>query len=178
MSQDKFVTNCAQALFEIADESKRIPGFYKQSCVILKLLNANKSYINLLSSVQIPREKRKKMLEAVFIKIVYKDILNFLKLLIDRDKFKYVQYVLYKLQKDIDNARNVQYGTIFSVTKLTDKQMNIIKIKISKKLNSNIDLINKLDPTLIGGIKIKINNKIFDGSIKNKLKTIKQSIIK
>ena len=44
------------------------------------------------------------------------------------------------------------------------------------KENRKISLIFKIDPSLIGGVKVVINNRIYDGSVKNKLSEMKQSL--
>ncbi|MBY7704646.1 F0F1 ATP synthase subunit delta [Vibrio harveyi] len=54
----------------------------------------------------------------------------------------------------------------------------MIEQKISKQINKKIDLINKIDASLIGGVKVYVDGKIFDGSIQAKLESMKYEAIK
>ena len=47
---------------------------------------------------------------------------------------------------------------------------------MTNKEGSEIELHVKIDPSLIGGVKVVINNHIYDGSVKNKLSEMKQSL--
>ena len=52
-----------------------------------------------------------------------------------------------------------------------------IEDALTKRLSCQVELTNLLDSRLIGGIKVVIEDKVFDGSIKNKLERLKQSLI-
>ena len=61
---------------------------------------------------------------------------------------------------------------------LDKKTIGDIELAIGKKEGRKISLIFKIDPSLIGGVKVVINNHIYDGSVKNKLAEMKQSLSK
>lgn len=65
-------------------------------------------------------------------------------------------------------------GIIYSTEFLSKKQIEDVEIAISKKLYKEVVLINRIDTTLIGGIKVIVGDYNFDGSLKNKLNKLNQ----
>ncbi|MCR5309652.1 MAG: ATP synthase F1 subunit delta, partial [Bacilli bacterium] len=75
-----------------------------------------------------------------------------------------------------NSYRGITEGMLFSAFALDKKTIADIELAISKKEGRKVSLIFKIDPSLIGGVKVVINNHIYDGSVKNKLVEMKQSL--
>ena len=75
------------------------------------------------------------------------------------------------------SKENKLFGTIYSVRKLDDKTINNIEKAIESQLDRKVKLENKLDEELIGGVKVVVNNNIWDGSYKTKLKDLKSDLL-
>ena len=60
-------------------------------------------------------------------------------------------------------------GLLYSAFPLDEKTIDKIKNKISQIEHRDVDLITRVDPSLIGGVKVVINSHVYDGSVKNKL---------
>ena len=65
-------------------------------------------------------------------------------------------------------------GIIYSVEFLSSEQIDNVSKAIEQKINKKVVLKNRIDNTLIGGIKVVVDDYNFDGSIKNKLKKLNQ----
>lgn len=61
---------------------------------------------------------------------------------------------------------------------LVMQKLKKLKQLLSKKENKTIHLRVVKDPSLIGGIKVEINNRVFDGSIKNKVSLLKKELLR
>lgn len=75
-------------------------------------------------------------------------------------------YILKNLQENIINVK------IISAFKLSSTQLQKLDIKLSKKFNLKLNLIVEIDNTLIGGIRIIIDDQVFDTSIRTKLQQL------
>ena len=69
------------------------------------------------------------------------------------------------------------FGTVYSVRVLSSKQIKDIEKAISSQLGRDVKLENKLDAELIGGVKVVVNNNIWDGSYKSKIKDLKKDLL-
>ena len=75
------------------------------------------------------------------------------------------------------SRENKLFGTIFSVRKLDEKTIKNVEKAIESQLNRKVKLENKLDESLIGGIKVVVNNNVWDGSYKTKLKDLRSGLL-
>ncbi|AOX43427.1 F0F1 ATP synthase subunit delta [Spiroplasma sp. NBRC 100390] len=174
---EKFVDNYAAALMDLAVETKRLDHYLEVSNMIVELFKRSPDYIKLMMNADLLKEERKKILAKPFQKAVDPLILNALFLLIDREAFCYVRRIFKRLRKIINISYDVQYGNIFSTQPLTKKQIETIENKLSKKFGYHIELVNKIDPSLLGGVRVKIKHEIIDGSIAGQLETMRQKAI-
>ena len=75
------------------------------------------------------------------------------------------------------HLRNTSFGTIYSARLLPVDQIEKVEKAISKQIERNVKLENKIDESLLDGVKVVINNVVWDGSYKAKLKIIKENLI-
>jgi len=68
--------------------------------------------------------------------------------------------------------------TITTATPLSEKDLVSFQQALEKKTNQRIEFEKRIDPKVIGGVKIKIGSKIIDTTILNKLIQIKKQLIK
>ena len=78
--------------------------------------------------------------------------------------------------KNINFELNIYEGIIYSTEPLQNSKILEISRLISKKLGRQVELKNKIDSRLIGGVKVVVHDHIFDGSIKYKLETLKEQL--
>lgn len=168
--------NWAIALVKLAQEEEKVDLLLKQAIKLKDLFFANREIIDILASNNLKKPQRKKIIDHIFKNQINDIFINFFKLLIDQNCFRQVLTIIKNFRDICNELNNVAYGTVFSTIKLKKEQVLKIEAKISKNLHQKIELVNKIDPSLIAGIKIKIKDKIFDGSIKGRLLAMKQSI--
>ena len=68
-------------------------------------------------------------------------------------------------------------GLIYSAFPLNKETINKIKTKISQIEKMDVELISRIDPSLIGGVKVVINSHVYDGSIKNQLEKMQIDLL-
>lgn len=96
----------------------------------------------------------------------------------NRDSGK-LDEILYEFEKYCDKQENIIKAKIFSAVKISVNDISDIKKKIAEKFSSSekkILIEQNVDNKIIGGIVIHVGNEIWDGSVKNKLERLKQSL--
>lgn len=69
-------------------------------------------------------------------------------------------------------------GILYTNYDISVQEVKEVEDALSKKENKTIRLRVVNDPSLIGGIKVEINNRVFDGSIKNKVALLKKELLR
>ena len=96
-------------------------------------------------------------------------IKNFLKILIEKDRFGELEQIIEAYSIKVDELTGVQRTDIISAVELNDSQKQQIIGKLKNKLNKNIIPNWIIDKNIIGGLVIKYDNNIIDSCIKTKL---------
>lgn len=165
------------ALFALAEDSKNVESLQAEVKVIRKIFKENHDFIIVLNSHFLSVEERMDILDKT-LKGVSADIISLLKIMVKNGRISYLDEVLQAFNSYCNAYRGVDEGLIYSTAPLDEKTLNRIEEKISKVEKSNIELINRIDPELIGGVKVVINDHIYDGSIKNQLEMMKKDLLK
>ena len=75
------------------------------------------------------------------------------------------------------SRENKLFGTVYSVRQLDEKTIKEVEKAIESQLGRLVKLENKLDEELLGGIKVVVNNNVWDGSYKTKLKDLRSGLL-
>ena len=105
-------------------------------------------------------------------------VLNFLKLLVQSRRIRYIDDIIKSYINLSNQYLGIEEGTIYTPYKLTDQQIQDIEKAISQKENKKVTLKVSIDPSLLGGIKVQIANRIYDGTIKNKVEMLKKELLR
>src|SRR5699024_2441534 len=108
----------------------------------------------------------------------HEDVLHTLSLLVDRHNESIVPEVVDHFIAFANEAKGIKEATVYSVRALTDSEKNDIEHVFKEKLNVNaLKINNKVEPAIIGGIKIRIGNTVYDGSLKGRLDRLERQIV-
>lgn len=170
------VENYANAMFSIWEESgdkKNFQWFAKE--IYLSLKN-NLEIIKIFSSNNILKSERKKIVDRIYCEVpeIFK---NFLYVLIDNEAFNIVLYIFISVFEKIDNCNNFSFIRIYSPFPLDEIVLGKIKKVFAKKMGKEIIYSHYVDKSLIGGIKILVDDHVYDYSIKGKIDDVKWKIM-
>lgn len=109
------------------------------------------------------------IVDEVFKKKLDEKVLNFVKILIEKNRFNEFSQIIRAYSNVLDEVNNVKRVEIVSAIELSDTQKQKTIDKLKAKLNKEVKVNWTLDAGIIGGLVIKIDDNIIDTSLKNKL---------
>jgi F-type H+-transporting ATPase subunit delta len=172
------VKRYAEALIEIAEQGGMIPEYEEELKAIADTYRSSPELRDFLLSPEIKVQVKKAAVQAMFTGKVRTELVSFQLLLLDKGRIKHVQGIVTEFFRMASHKRNILHMTIASATPLEDEQVQRIKEKY-RSLYGAVDVIVKLaiDQTLLGGVKVVIGDKVFDGSVKSRLDALKELIV-
>ena len=173
---DSVASRYAIALLSVAREENDIKGYVEEIEEIAKLLNDNKELLILLKNYGLSLDEKKQVLKTCFELKIKEYILNLFYVLIDNKRGGYILDVCNEFVRIGLNELNIKRGIVYTTIKLTSKQLTAIEKKVSKLLNANVTLTNIIDKSILGGLKVQVEDYILDDSIKNHLLKLKETI--
>lgn len=160
--------NYASALLSIAIDDNKVIDYQKEVKELRKIIHDNPDFLLLLDSRFLTIEERKEEVDKILINFS-PDVVNFIKIIVSHNRVNYLEDILQAFNTLCNENQDIVEGLLYSAFPLDEKTLEKIKKKISQIENHEVDLITRIDPTLIGGVKVVINSHVFDGSIKNQI---------
>jgi F-type H+-transporting ATPase subunit delta len=123
-------------------------------------------------------EARKKELLAQFLsKEISPASLNFLYLLVDKRRIESFTVVQEEFEKRVRAHKNVAAATATSAVPLSAEQVIALEKSLEAKTGMDIELSTTVDPSLMGGILVRIGDTVYDGTIKGKLERLREQLM-
>ncbi len=170
--------NYANALKDLAhDGSLSCEDILRNLNNVLEIYKTSNELQNVLNNPSIPDKTKYSIVEDVFTKDVDSKIVNFLKILIEKNRFKELQGIVESYRNELDNIKNIQRICVTSAIPLKDEFKKRIEEKLQNKLNKQIIADWNIDEEIIGGLVVKINDDVIDTSLKNKLENLSKNLI-
>ena len=166
----------AEALFSLGLEEKKLPKLQDEGKALSEIIEDNEDFLLLLDSRFMTREERQDIASKI-LKDFDEDIVSFVKVLIVNNRTNYIKDVLQAFNSLCNEYKGVKEGLIYSAFPLNKETINKIKNKISQIEKMDVELISRIDPSLIGGVKVVINSHVYDGSIKNQLEKMQIDLL-
>ena len=163
----------AEALFTLAVEENSCEEYLDSLGTIKNLFEENLDYIEFLNSPAITLSERLASIDEAFDGRMPQYVVSFLKVLCENGKMRTIPSCIDEFERLARAFSNRVIATVYSAVELNDEQKGAVCKKLETLTNKRIDPIYIIDESLIGGMKIEVDGKTFDGSIKHRLGEIK-----
>lgn len=171
------VKRYAEALFEVAENRDIVETVRAELHTAKQVAQNDAAFLRFLSEPKIGLDKKKALIETSFAAGSI-EVRNTLKLLLDAGRISSIPQVADAFQTLFDEKQGTAQAIVYSVRELSEAERQTVAETFAKKLGKQaVSIDNKIDPTLLGGLKVRIGNTIYDSSIKNKLNRIERNLV-
>ncbi len=169
----------AEALINIAAEKASIDEFLQDLGSFAHMYSSEPGFKDFLLNPQNETGVKKNVVFTVYNGRVKPEIINFVSLLLDKGRIKYLPGIYEEFIKLADQKRSILTINILSAVPLGGEQISVIANKYQKLYNAvSVKTQVKYDPGLIGGIRVVVGDKMTDASVKGRLRELEQLLLK
>ena len=140
--------------------------------LITKTLKDNRELRNLLSQPFISKAKKETIINKIFKDKVSDKTLNFIDLMLDKNRHNIIHEILETYRVLYNEYREITPVTITTAVKIDEPTQQKILLFVKDKITGNVQIINKIDKSIIGGFIINYLDYQYDRSIRNELKRL------
>lgn len=169
--------NYAEALFKIGIEQNDSEKLYSQLKNIVEIIDNSNDLKTYFENPLINANDKKEIIYKIFGKDFDLQIINLLNLLADNKRLKLIRTVFYCYENCYEIQNNISKVTIISAIKIKEETKNRLQEKLENRLGKRIIPEYKTDKAIMGGLVIKIQDKIIDLSISKKIKDMEKQLI-
>lgn len=163
----------AQALMSVAKSNSLSDRIGEDVDFLLDLLRQSEDLRLFLASPLVKFDDKKAVLRQLAGEQVHPHTLNFLMLLVDKGRILFLEGVCKQYQALLRELKQTVLASVTSTVELTDAQKDSVRQKVLEITGARqVDLENRIDPDLIGGVIIKVGSQVIDASLRGQLRRI------
>ena len=162
-----------QALYELA----RDEGLALRILGELNVLNASFAqepvFVQLLASPTVPKQERCQIIDSSLRSQVHPYVLNFLKILTEKGYIRHFDRCCIAFKRQYNQANGIMEVTAVTSAPLSDALRQKLEAKLSTVTGKTIDLSCRVDPGILGGVRLDWDGKQLDGTVRRRLDDIR-----
>lgn len=168
----------ARALLEVGIDKGSAKDLLGQITEYAELYEASRELRNVLSNPGVQLEERRELVRAIGSKAGWNPfIINIGLLLLDNDRVRYLPGIAAEMSKMYDEHVGNVRAHVTSARDLSAGRTEDIKKAIANLTGKNVLLETEVDSELIGGVVTRVGSVVYDGSIRNQLNNLRESIL-
>ena len=171
LSREEISARYGVALFGYCQDTNSLDNVYGELQVLKSAVLDNPRLSEVLSSPVYSIKEKKQLLKNISADFS-QEVQQFLELLLDYGRFAVLPDIVDQFNMRYNKLNNIAFGKVISAVKLDDDQA------YAKKYNlKELKLTNQVNPSIIGGVILEVEDYIIDGSAKTKLKKIRAQLV-
>ncbi len=170
------VKRYAKALFEAAQEQNIAAKVEEELKSVVALVKENAEFRKFLHHPNIAASAKVDVLKQAFGEAISAPLFNTLQLLIERGRESAFDSLLDYYVSIANEAFGQANATVYTPFPLDEAEKAKITEQFGKLSGKTIRLEQVIDPTLLGGIQVRIGDRLYDGSLRGKLAKLEQTL--
>ena len=167
----------ALALFQLAKEKNILNQLEDELRVVREVVIQNTDLNLVLKSKKLLKNEKRQLIKNVF-SSVNPYVLNTLLVLIDRHREDHIIQMADDFIQLANDERGIAEAKVISTRALSETEYEALSSTFAAKVGKkSLRIENIVDSSLIGGIKVQIGNRIYDGSLKGKLARLEHQLL-
>ncbi len=163
----------AEALFALAAEIDQTKEYLEALESAAALLTDNPEYVELLACPAIPKDERDGLLAQSFGHLP-EQVLAFIQLLCAHGRIRSLDDCVAQYRLLYQTAVAMSTARVVSAVPLTEDEKNKLSAALAARFGRTIALECEVDESLLGGMVVRVDGKVLDGSLRSRLHAVKE----
>ena len=164
----------AKALLGVGEKSGKTNELLEELSAVAEAVSNQPSLNSTLQSPQVGSEEKLKLVGKIFEKKVSAPMMNFLKVLVGKDRFDCVAAISAAAKKLNDEKSGEVQATVTTAEEISASAKDEIAKQLSKKLGKKVKLDSVVDASVVGGVVVRVGDTVYDNSVVGQLQQVRQ----
>lgn len=167
------------ALFDLSVDSSKVDELFEEAKAVKAVLKENAELMQLLTHPKVDKEEKEKVVENVFRDRVSADMTGFMLLTIKKDRQKFLIKILDYYIDRVKEYKKIGVATVTTAYEMDEAKKSAIESKlIATTSYDKFEITYIVDESLIGGMIIRIGDKVIDSSLRSQIETMSRELYK
>lgn len=168
-----------EAIFELAVSENRVDALTEEIQVVLAALKENQEFSDIMKHPKIIKEEKLQLIETVFKGRVSDELTGFIRLIVEKDRYGQIREIMQYFLDEVKRLKGIGVAYVASALPLKEEQKKQVEEKLlSTTAFQEMEMHYQVDEKLIGGMVIRIGDRVADSSIRTKLTHLEQQLLK
>ncbi len=168
----------AKSLIDLAVETKQLEAVREDMRLIKSVCQSNHEFVTLLESPVVKTDKKMAVFKKIFEKKIAPTTLVFLNMVAKKRREGYIDDIAYAFDEQYKIYKNITTAIITTAVPMDAATKAKIVAIVKEKETGEVEVIEKIDKTLVGGFILTVRDKQVDRSIKRKLNDLRKDFSK
>ncbi len=164
----------AEALYDLAKDLGKVEEMERELTVIKDIVGKDRDLQKILYHPRITAEEKKELLTTLFKGKITNVTFSFLQLLVDKQREQYLGDIVDAFVFKANEDRNILTAEISSAVQLSNAEKANLKKVLAKVTGKDMATQFAIDPDLLGGVVVKIGDRVIDGSLKTRFAAMRE----
>lgn len=167
-----------EALYEAADEAGRTKELLEEIDAVRGVLKENPNFEKLMLHPGIPKQEKLEIIEKVFDGKVSNELAGFFRVIVENERYKDLSAVFEYFTAKVKEESGIGIAYVTTAAKLSEAQKAEVKAKLLETTSYHtMEMHYQTDASLIGGMVIRIGDRVVDSSIRTKLNDLTRQLL-
>lgn len=166
----------ARALFEEARARGQAEAIDADVALLYESFTASRELARVFESPVIPREKKKKIIETLFGGRLQPLTVRFLELLVEKERESLLPAIVAAYRTLLDEEQGIIEAQVRTAFPLDEAGAQPLVAKLERLTGKKIRLQLQQDPSLIGGVVVRVGDTVYDGSVRQQLTALRERL--
>ena len=162
----------AQALYSLARDEGCSGAILKELAVLQASFAAEPDFLRLLAAPNMSKEERCAIVDGSFRGKVHPYLLNFMKILTEKGYMRHFADCCKAYRQDYNQDHGILEVTAVTALPLNAEQSGRLAEKLAKVTGKTVDLVNRIDPAVLGGVRLDYDGMRVDDTVSHRLESI------
>jgi F-type H+-transporting ATPase subunit delta len=167
------------ALLEIANEEKKVDLLLEEVTAVMEILKDNPEFSKLMNNPRISVDEKQTVMSNVFEGRISKELMGFFSMIVNKGRYDHIDEILTYFQDEVKKIKGIGVAFVTTPLELSDAQKKNVEKKLLDTTGfKQMEMHYDIDPSLVGGMRIRIGDRVVDSSIHTKILKMQQDMMK
>jgi F-type H+-transporting ATPase subunit delta len=174
--RDTAARRYAEAAFEVAMRDGSLERWRPELDLAAGIAGDERA-LDVLANPSVPLERRSKALDALLGDRVSRPVRNLIQLMLRRGRIEQLPRVAAEFRRLDDERQGITHAIATSATALTPDEVRALTARLEQSTGGRISLDTQVDPSLLGGLVVRVGDRMIDGSVRGRLERLRNQLI-
>jgi len=169
--------NYAETLLAVAVKERQVERYGDLIDTVAAVLRADPALHGVFMSPRVPKQTKQRLIEQALAKVAPRSFVRFLQLVVQRGRQYLLSDIAAEYEELLDRHLNRLHAVVSTARPVDEKLAAAIRDRLSAVFAKEVLPHFRADPVLLGGIVVRVGDRVFDGSLRRKLKLLQRRML-